>query len=201
MWILPSRGRPPNVERFLRAYIETGATTPVLLRIDDDDGGYNVRHENWIVEVGPRLPLSCIYNSIYRRYRCEWYGFIADDVIPRTPNWDARLIEVAGRDGMSVPRGGHDENGAPHFVIGADLVDSVGWLCLPGLNRLYIDTVWQDIASERGVLRRSDVILEHHHFSNGKALMDATYRKPCREEDRKTYENWRDLWLFTPKSS
>lgn len=202
MWILPSRGRPHNVERFLRAYIETGATTPVLLRLDDDDCGYNVIHDNWIVEVGPRLPLSGIYNDIYHRHRCPWYGFIADDVIPETLNWDTRLIGVADRDGMAVPSGGHDEDGTPHFVLGADLVNSMGWLCLPGLHRLYIDTVWADIAAARGVLRRvPEVVLKHHHFSNGKALMDATYRKPNREEDRTTYENWRKQWLFTPKSS
>lgn len=194
MWILPSRGRPHNVARFLQAYESTGATTQVLLRIDDDDSGYDVSHENWIVEVGPRLPLSDIYNGIYRHYRCPWYGFIADDIVPETLNWDTRLIDVAAHDGMAVPSGGHELHGTPHFVLGADLVHSVGWLCLPGLHRLYIDTVWGDIASQRGVLRRvPEVVLAHHHFSNGKALMDATYRKPNRDEDRKTYENWRKL--------
>ena len=192
MWILPSRGRPHNVGRFLQAYENTGATTQVLLRIDDDDSGYDVSHDNWIVEIGPRLPLSSLYNDIYQRHQCQWFGFVADDVVPETRGWDARLIDVAGRDGMAVPSGGQ---GTPHFVLGADLVDSMGWLCLPGLHRLYIDTVWNDIALQRGVLRRvPEVVLSHHHFSNGKALMDATYRKPNRDEDRKTYENWRSLW-------
>lgn len=200
MWILPSRGRPHNVDRFLKAYVETGATTPVLLRLDDDDLGYNVSHKSWIVEVGPRVPLSCVYNSIYQRYRCQWYGFIADDVVPKTHEWDRKLIEIAGDDGMAVPSGGHEDHGTPHFVLGADLVKSIGWLCLPGLHRLYIDTVWGDIASQLGVLRRvPEVVLSHHHFSNGKALMDATYRKPCREEDRNIYQNWR-TYGYSPRS-
>lgn len=202
MWILPSRGRPHNIARLLRAYQDTEATTPVLLRLDDDDGGYDVSHKNWIVEVGPRQSLSCIYNDAYRRHQSSWYGFIADDVVPETPHWDARLIEAAGHDGMAVPSGGHEEGGTPHFVLGAALVESMAWLCLPGLKRLYIDTVWADIARVCGVLRRvPEVVLAHHHFSNGRALMDATYRKPDRQEDRKTYENWRQKWLSTPKSS
>lgn len=196
MWILPSLGRPHNAKRFLNAYIETDATTPVLLRINENDGGYeDIQYQNWIVEVGPRLPLSYIYNSIYQRYRCDWYGFVADDVVPKTHKWDTRLIEVAGTDSMAVPNGGHEPNGTPHFVLGGDLVRSIGWLSLPGLNRLYIDTVWADIASARGVLRRvPEVVLEHLHFSNGKALMDSTYRKPKKAEDKIIYENWKHNW-------
>ena len=199
MWILPSRGRPHNVERLLKAYIDTGATTPVVLRIDDDDCGYNVSNETWIVEVGQRLPLSEIYNSIYQRYRCSWYGFIADDVVPLTNGWDIKLIETAGSDGMAVPSGGHDANGAPHFILGGELVESIGWLSLPGLNRLYIDTVWQKIAESRGVLRRApEVVLEHRHFSNGKSLMDATYRKHNKQQDKLIYENWRQENGYSP---
>lgn len=195
MWVLPSRGRPHNALRLFKAYKETEASTPVWLRIDDDDLGYQ-QYGNWIVDVGPRLPLSEIYNEAMRKFPDRsWYGFIADDVIPKTPKWDTRLIESAGRDGMAVPDGGHDPDGTPHFVLGGDLVRSIGWLSLPGLSRLYIDTVWKEIANQMGVLRRvPDVILAHHHFSNGKALMDATYRKPNREADRKIYETWKQTW-------
>lgn len=190
MWILPSRGRPHSVLRLLKAYEETEASTPVWLRLDEDDSGYAINHPNWEVSAGPRVPLSQIYNEAYQR-KTDWYGFIADDVVPLTKHWDRLLIAVAGRDGMSVPSGGHEPNGAPHFVLGGDLVRSMGWLCLPGLHRLYIDTVWQDIATKLGVLRRvPEVVLEHRHFSNGKALMDATYRKPNKASDRKIYEAW-----------
>ena len=197
IFVLPSRGRPHNIARFITEYKETGATTPVWLRLDDDDpSGYVCDHPNWIVEIGQRVPLSEIYNDAYWKFPgSAWFGFIADDVVPKTNQWDTRLIEAAGRDGMAVPSGGHDPNGAPHFVLGGDLVRSIGWLCLPGLHRLYIDTVWLDIATQRGVLRRvPEVLLEHLHFSNGKALMDQTYRKPNREADRKIYTQWRNAW-------
>jgi len=147
----------------------------------------------WHVIAAERAPLSTIYNDSFRsRPDYSWYGFIADDVVPLTKHWDIKLIEAAGSDGMAVPAGGETTGGCPHFVLGGDLVRSIGWLSLPGLDRIYIDTVWKDIAEARGVLRRvPDVVLEHRHFSNGKALMDATYRKHHKPEDKLIYEKWR----------
>jgi hypothetical protein len=193
MWILPSRGRPQNVIRLIEAFNRTGATTPVWLRLDDDDPQPEFHGGNWIINTGPRLPLSEIYAEAYRKYPdLPWYGFIADDVVPKTNGWDTALIEAAGENGMAVPGGGHDPEGAPHFVLGGDLVREIGWLSLPGLDRLYIDTVWQLICERRGVMvRRNDVVLEHRHFSNGKALMDSTYRKHRKLQDKEVFETWR----------
>lgn len=197
MWILPTRSRPHNLQRLLQAYIDTGATTPIWVRIDDDDpmsGAYIVNHPNWSVTIGKRKPLSEIYAEAFDRFRnALWFGFIADDVVPLTPLWDQKLIAVASNDGMAVPSGGHkDYAGAPHFALGGDLVRSIGWLALPGLDRLYLDQVWNDIAEAKGVLRRvPEVQLVHMHFSNGKALMDKTYRKANKAADRMIYETWK----------
>ncbi len=197
MWVLPSRGRPRNLRRLIAAYRNTGATTPVWLRLDEDDPTLEECRAlpipaSWACVVGPRLPLSQIYAEAYQHTLCwPWHGFIADDVVPETPGWDATLIEIAGRDGMAVPAGG-DPKGAPHFVLGGDLVDEIGWLALPGLDRLYIDTVWKDIATARGVLRRvPEVRLAHRHFSTGMARFDETYRKKHKAQDRALYEMWR----------
>ena len=197
MWILPSRARPHNLQRLLQAYIDTGASSPVWLRIDKNDamaGAYIVNHPRWTVTIGEQKPLSDVYNEAFQRFHdAPYFGFIADDVIPRTYGWDRQLIDIAGNDGMAAPSGGHgDYSGAPHFVLGGDLVRSIGWLALPGLDRIYIDTVWNDIAAAKGVLRPvPDVILEHWHFSTGRAVVDSTYRKHHKVEDKAIYENWK----------
>lgn len=207
MWILPSRSRPHNLLRLIDAWVRTGASTPVELCIDLDDP-HGLQYDAlpllplWSVKIETRHPLctlSSIYNNAYRRYPNEpWFGFISDDVVPITNGWDSILIEAAGRDGMAVPAGGHDPNGAPHFVLGGDLVRSVGWLSLPGLDRLYIDTVWQRIAEARGVLRRvPEVVLEHRHFSNKKARIDSTYLKHRKTQDKLIYDNWRQNGHFS----
>lgn len=195
MWVLPSRGRPHNIERLVYLYNRTGATTPVWLRIDEDDARlpeYQALNLPllWQLCVGPRVPLSEVYNEAFKR-TCLWWGFIADDVLPRTPFWDRELIGAAGSDGMAVPSGGHDPDGAPHFVLGYKLPISMGWLALPGLDRLYIDTVWADIAKSRKVFCRvPNVVLYHAHFSNRGALKDETYKKYNKDRDKFVYEAW-----------
>ena len=175
----------------------TQATLAVWLRLDADD---NLLSEYlsidlpaaWDLRIGPRRPLGEIYAEAYERAPdAFWYGFIADDVVPETPEWDLKLREAAGLDAMAVPAGGHDPDGAPHFVLGGDLVREVGWLCLPGLDRIYIDTVWMLLAKAKGVFRRvPEVVLAHHHFSNGKALYDSVYKKRSKPEDRALYDNF-----------
>ena len=204
MWILPSRSRPHNISRLVDAWILTGASTPVELCLDLNDPCLRQYlsmplPSGWSVVTGERDGLSRVYNDAFARHPEEsWHGFIADDVVPLTDSWDVKLIEAAGRDGMAVPAGGHDPNGAPHFVLGGDLVRSMGWLCLPGLDRLYIDTAWQRIAEERGVLRRvPDVVLEHRHFSNKRARIDATYLKHRKTQDKLIYDNWRQNGHFS----
>ncbi len=205
MWILPSRSRPHNLLRLIDAWYETGASTPVELCMDSDDPclpqveAINIP-SGWKIVVGHRGPLSVIYNAAHERHPdALWYGFIADDVVPLTNGWDIKLIEAAGSDGMAVPAGGETTGGCPHFVLGGDIVRSMGWLSLPGLDRIYIDTVWGDVAKARGVYREvQDVTLEHRHFSNGKAFIDKTYIKSRKQKDKFIYDNWRQQNGYLP---
>ena len=200
MFVIPSRARPHNIARLIRAWTDTGATAPALLRLDDDDaspGGYLAldRPSNWALVVAERRPLSVIYNEVFGAFPDEdWYGVFADDIVPETPGWDARLIETADRDGLAFGDDGiNGADHATHFVVGGALVRSIGWLALPGLDRLYIDTVWTDIARDRGVLRYlPDVKITHWHPSVKKALFDPTYRKHHKQADHAVYRAWRD---------
>lgn len=198
MWLIPSRERPHRLQQLVTACKKARMTTSAAVLVDDDDPNLESYKnislpKDWRLEVGPRGGLSEIYNNAYDRHPDEkWYGILCDDVIPETPRFDLKLIEVAGNDGMAVPKGGHHPVVPPHFVLGGDLVRDTGWLSLPGLDRIFIDTVWMDIAKERGVLRYAwDVVLSHHHFSNGKALYDKTYRKLRKAEDKAIYEAWK----------
>jgi hypothetical protein len=198
MLIIPSRGRPHNLRRLIDACQITGCVSPAIIRIDDDDSclpEYRALTlpSGWVLVVGSRAPLSTIYNEVYQaNHQQQCWLFLADDVVPVTPHWDRKLIEIAGSDGMAVPAGGESTGGCPHFVLGGELVRSIGWLALPGLDRLWIDTVWHDIAEQRGVLRHVPwVTLEHLHFSSGKALFDRTYKKEKKAQDRAIYEAWK----------
>ena len=71
MWILPSRGRPQNIERLVAAYNQTGATTHIMLWLDDDDPmlsnyqSYPSIPTRWTIVIGNRQSLSGIYNQIF----------------------------------------------------------------------------------------------------------------------------------------
>jgi len=199
MWVLPSRSRPQNLLRFFDAFARTGATTAGLVVLDHDDpllDGYRAvtLPPGWSLILEPKHEtLGALQNSVFDRWpHNDWYGLIADDVVPVTDQWDTALIKAAGSDGVAFP---HDSiNGGAQFthgVIGGDLVREMGWLILPGLDRVYGDNVWTEIGKKRGVLRYCpDVKLNHLHFSNGKAPMDNTYRKTRVDKDREIYENW-----------
>lgn len=194
MWILPSRSRPHNCARLFRH-----VNTPGVLCVDDDDPLLPVYESmplptSWRVVVGPRAGLSEIYNRQLEAHPyLAWYGILADDVLPETPGWDRKLIDAALPDGMAFGDDGiNGPHHATHFVLAGDLARSAGWLGLPGLSRIYIDTAWNDIALARGVRRYlPDVKLTHMHFSNGRALKDAVYRKPDKDRDWEIYRKWR----------
>lgn len=199
MWVLPSRGRPKNLIRFFDAFEKTSGSTPGLVILDRDDpvlDGYRevILPPGWSLILEPKHPtLGALQNSIFDRWpNNPWYGLIADDVVPLTEEWDKKLVDAAGSDGIAFP---HDSiNGGRQFthgVIGGDLVREMGWLILPGLDRVYGDNVWTHIGEKRGVLRYCpDVKLDHLHFSNGKAPMDKTYEKHHVSNDRDIFEKW-----------
>jgi len=197
VWLLPSRSRPQNIVRLVQVEFRS----PVMLALDFDDpmlGGYHDLDlpKGWGTMTCGHGPLSELYNCFFATYpSLDWYGFLADDVLPSAPDWDRKLIAAAGRDGLAFGDDGiNGEKHAPHFVLGGDLVREFGWLALPGLDRIYIDTVWNDIARDRGVMRYlPDVKMPHLHFSNRRALMDVTYRKQNKARDRAIYEEWRRL--------
>lgn len=208
MFVIPSRGRPQNIRRLIDAVEKTSSGGyRFMLMLDYDDpslGGYPKADElpvQWERMVQDRRSLSSIYNTAFVSLpKQKWYGIFADDVEPQTQDWDKKLVEAAGSNGMAF---GDDGIGSPtHFVLGGDLVREKGWLALPGLQRLYIDTVWRDIAFSRGVLNYlPDVHLIHLHPSVGKGMMDATYKKSpeIKASDKQCYEEFIQFDLLGPR--
>lgn len=194
MWIVPSRGRPHNCRRLFAAEWNS----PGVLCVDDDDPLLDQYRAltlpaNWRLAIGRRTPLSEIYNRHFGS--AAWHGIGADDMLPETLGWDLALIAAAGSDGLAFGDDGiNGDRHATHFVLGDGLAREVGWLALPGLSRIFIDTVWNEIAEARGVRRYlPDVKLTHLHFSIG-APRDETYRKPDKASDRAIYDQWRKAY-------
>lgn len=183
MWVLPTFGRPRRCQETLDSIIAMGAATPGLVIVDGDtDPAYRTLRlpQNWRLEIGLLNVGFCtrLNDALAKCPGEAWYGWLADDFIVATREWDLRLIAAAGRRNFAYPADGwmnHPLTGA--FVAGGDLLRALGWWAPPGLWHMYADNAWQRIAAALGnLVYRPDVVIEHRHHLAGKAMDDATYR-------------------------
>lgn len=198
VWCCPSRGRPESIKRLIQAWHDTDSSSVLDLRLDNDDPFGSCYRDIeyphfWHVRCGKRTKAAGAMNETFRLYpKAKSYGFIGDDGVPRTSKWDRKLSKAAGDWNVAYPSDLH-KNRCSHPVCGGELVRAVGWFALPGLNHLYIDTVWANIGLEIGrLIYLSDVIVEHMHPAAKKGVKDQTYMERTRGgNDIRVFEDWK----------
>lgn len=200
MLILPTIYRPESVERFIKAYRDTDGTLPVHVVLDQNNvAAY--RHikmpDNFKrVRVPSGMRLGDIFNLIFKKFpNEEFYGMVADDVVPETCRWDLLLREACLPDKISWGWDGIQNDRLPvHPFIGGDLVRKLGWWAPPGIKHWYVDNAWKDIAAGLGVERyMPEIRMKHVHMTNGLAPRDRTYNsQPDPRADEINYNIWRE---------
>lgn len=200
MWILPTRSRPSSCLRFIDAWHKTQASTTVYVRLDNDDPELNeLINLPWpgtfTIAVGPRLGISRAMNELFEKFPNEpWYGFLADDLLPQTPNWDLLLAEQAGSLNISYPNDQGSNITLPtHPVVGGDLVRAIGWFGFPHTHHYFVDTVWQFLGEKLDNIYRLDhVLVEHLHHSFEKSTKDQIYQEASEKSraDKQAYRAW-----------
>ena len=206
MWILPTRQRPHNLERFIKAYKRTKATARIFVRLDDDDPVLEqyeallIGRRRFLLRTGPRTRMPGALNEAFREFPFECcYGIMGDDVVPRTEHWDWDLFKAAGLWKIAYGRDGlNDEAHATHPLMGGHLARAWGRLAIPGLTHLYNDTVWMELGRRLNCLIYCPhVYTEHMHFSCGKAQFDEIYRRVADGQnyavnDGRVFEIWKN---------
>lgn len=200
MWLCPSILRPKNLARLAEAWQETAPTTPLHVRLWNDDPTLEDYlaidwPEHWIVTKGPQLPVPQLCNEAYGLNSTEpFYGFIGDDVVPLTPKWADILTAAAGSGKIAWPDDGlHGAKLCTHPCIGGDLVRAVGWWALPSLDHNFMDTAWYSIGEETGrLIYCEEVKFDHRHPLRNRAHDDAVYRLGRRnyERDERIFTEW-----------
>lgn len=186
VYVIPSRSRPHNIGRLLRAWQDTctAGTQLCLVTDDDDPSDWPVipRSVGWH-EVGPPRRIGPILNAIApglaRSGEWEAVGFMGDDHLPRTEGWDEQLLAEI-RAGNAVAYG-NDLIQGPNLptacLIDAAVIAGTGRMVPDGCRHLWLDNYWLAVGRALGISYRPDVIIEHLHPLGGTAPSDAGYER------------------------
>lgn len=202
MFLLPTRERPENLDRFLRCYSDTRAESPITILLDECDrflGDYLTLSfpENVSYELAERVkPAQRMNNFVSKNRDLDWYGILADDVIPLTVFWDRILVSRAGKNKIAYPNDLiQKENLCTHPVVGGDIVRDLGFLIFPGVKHYFGDNVLHVVGQcIDGLEYCEDVILRHEHniitgIKDGVTMqLETSYT-----EDEAAFKAWVDL--------
>jgi hypothetical protein len=212
VWLLPSVGRPAAAAQVLEACAEMGMTQQGFLWADGEDYSTVQLPDNWtLIQREQNRGIGRVMNAFYRQHpHASHYGWLADDTIPRTPQFDQLLTTSAGNYGLAYAHDG-GYRAIPHntsilvgheltagLVWAGDLLRATGWWALPGLRQGYVDVVWCNLISQLGLARWTPwVLVEHMQWRIGKREKDAWDQMadgnstPIVAADGVVYEKWK----------
>lgn len=218
--IVPTRGRPENIERVIGAWDFTNAwdVADLILAVDGDDPAYQgyldlfERHrhpdtgeplfsmavqDRWVPMVH-KLNRVAVQLAEGRRYFA--LGFAGDDHLPRTMNWARRYLAVLRELGTGMVYGDDGYQGvklSTEWAVTSDAVRKLGRMVPAPVEHMYCDNSMMDLYGGAGALRHlPEIRIEHMHPIAGKADTDAQYKRVNDRgqfrKDRTAYQDWLD---------
>jgi hypothetical protein len=183
--IVPTRERPRNAARLLKAFESTiGDDTRVIFAVDEDDpklGDYlrldaevRVRPTKTMVDALNRtaLEIAGVYFAL---------GFMGDDHLPRTKSWDVAYLDYLEEVGVGIVYGNDLLQGdalPTQCAMTANIVTVLGQMAPPQLSHLYVDDYWLALGTRTGcICYMQGVQIEHMHPGAGKAVPDSGYAR------------------------
>lgn len=183
--IVPTKGRPHLLKRFLDCCVETSVTETILLVFDgpEDRSTYEKKYfmpftvRELIVPKG--TPLSGCFNAAVEAYPdALYYGQASDDCTPETPRWDVKLRDACLPDKVSWPCDGLGSLKLPGFgFLGGDLVRKMGFFYPPQIKHWFTDNFLGMLVNRLKIgAYLPHVMVRHRHYINGLAEEDDTYK-------------------------
>lgn len=187
--MVPSRGRPKRLEEFVSSMYKTGATpdngVDLIVYLNEDD---LKRYEYGNYEKtlwGKRRYLAEAYNYLFQKYpNYDYYSLLNDDHYCITPGWDRKLIEmIEKKDGWGLSCCEDNLTDWSKFqhpsgmIISGNIPRALGYMIYPRIEHIGVDCFFKELLTPLGLMyHTTDVVIEHRHWSNGKALLDENYR-------------------------
>jgi hypothetical protein len=185
--IVPSRGRPQNIERLNRALQDTESQVDLYVGVDPDDEklegykdaaekyGFNLVIAKRREKFGPTL--NRIAKSVAKKYK--YIAWMGDDHLPKTHKWDERYREALDTVTVGIVYGNDLVMGeaiATELAMTSNIVTTLGYAVPNGFVHLYIDNYFMDLARAiDSLIYLPDVIVQHMHPVAGNAKEDQTY--------------------------
>lgn len=193
-WLLTTRGRPDMARRLIDACVRTDMTHAGIMFVDGDSDLYDFPlPDNWSRIVSDNIGIGAAMDWYFRVHpELPFYGWLADDFVPKSRGWDVELAGTAADRFIAYCNDEWRRQDVPTWItsalaIGGDLVRAVGWFSAPGLRQAGLDSAWNFLGREFGLMRyRHDVVVEHVHWKNGKRARDRTDNRP--EEEQQAWE-------------
>ena len=188
--IVPSKGRPANAKRLAEAFAGTHASggTKLVFALDHDDPFVPEYLKQ--VPLFPGVKLTTVATEPQRMgpvlnhvavdlaAKADFIGFMGDDHLPRTDDWDEALTgSLGGAPGVAYGNDLHQRKSLPTAcIVSADIIRTLGYMAPPGLMHLYLDDYWKMLGQAVGnLVYRCDVVIEHLHPAADKAQWDESY--------------------------
>jgi hypothetical protein len=191
--LCPTRERPKILERMLKSYLETkSSNTDLAIYLNADDPSLEeyryVLEKNYspYFKVGPRRYLAEAYNLFYSMFpEYDYYAPVNDDHVFITPGWDKKLIDIIETQGKGWGLAAAEDtltnwNLYKHpsgCVISGNIPRTLGYMVWPKIHHIGIDDYYQRLM--QGIDRLfhvPEVVIEHRHWLNGRALLDKNYK-------------------------
>ena len=190
--LVPSRGRPDNLARLITEVHRTArGRTHVLAGVDQDDPQLKdyIGLRKTLLAPGDEIHTSeqndgtsssgRTISRISARASTAITRSLGDDMVPRTPGWDVKLMDAIEEDfggtGIAYPYDAIRDDIPEAYLLSADIPAALGWVMQPSLNHWYNDNVIADLGHGAGCIRQlRGVIVDHLNVGTGKALVDQT---------------------------
>jgi glycosyltransferase involved in cell wall biosynthesis len=198
--ICATKNRPENIARLIKSARDTATDFEFVFVIDEGDSidpqGYTV-----VINKDGFISLGALFNKGVPYSKGDIYMLCGDDVVFNSKDWDIivqnkinsftdKLCLVYGNDLLQ------GERMATHPFIHKRWVEILGYLNPPQFFADFGDVYLMDIARGIGrLIYLPEVITEHRHFANKKAVKDSTYsnREKYKKESRVIYDEMKDL--------
>ena len=207
--IVPSRsngtGREKNVERFIQhwMYFSEGHSD-LCISLDSDDEHNYTRYQDVIYIVNPNERLVPKLNTASSKFidDYKYIAFFGDDHVIQT-KWETTILQYFNENNNIGIVYGNDllqgERLPTAVCMSSNIIKKLGYMVPPVLLHMYADNFWKDLGTATNCIKYfNDIIWEHMHPDNGKAVRDSQYSYAANvvHQDQYEYQKYINNGLF-----